>query len=281
MKAGRASQTAQVVAFFRGLAAAEVSPLVVDSFAESVVDAPYRAALRLARSWPAGTAAVMRGLAKLTGDASRHFELRTRAIDDVVSQAVERGTRQVILLGAGLDARAYRLSSIASCTVYSVDHPDTQQVAQERFAPFTPLARQLVWVPVVFGRDSLADALRHARFVSDEPAVVVWEGVTMYLPKPAAQATVHALSALLASGSTLALTYRDAREVLVGPLAGVMAGVVGESFKAAYLPRDIAALLESHSFALRSDEGHAEWTARWLQAQHRPSMERLFVGQRN
>ena len=54
---------------------------------------------------------------------------RTRFIDDKMRESLQRGVSQVVILGAGYDARAYRFAEDCSGTrVFEVDHPATQQV---------------------------------------------------------------------------------------------------------------------------------------------------------
>jgi Leucine carboxyl methyltransferase len=55
---------------------------------------------------------------------------RTRLIDDLVSDA-RAWIGQLVLLGAGFDARAYRLSGLEQVSVFEVDHPATQQAKRE------------------------------------------------------------------------------------------------------------------------------------------------------
>src|SRR5262245_51078591 len=51
---------------------------------------------------------------------------RTRLFDDAIRRAMQEGVRQLVLLGAGFDSRAYRLSGIGDLRVYEVDQPATQ-----------------------------------------------------------------------------------------------------------------------------------------------------------
>src|SRR6185295_1247365 len=81
---------------------------------------------------------------------------RTVAIDDAVREAK---APQLVILGAGLDGRAWRMPELRDAVVYEVDHPDSQRVKRERAASLTPLARELRFVPVDFTRDRLGDAL--------------------------------------------------------------------------------------------------------------------------
>jgi hypothetical protein len=50
---------------------------------------------------------------------------RTRLIDDTVADALARGMEQLVILGAGFDARAYRLPGLSDVAVFEVDHPAT------------------------------------------------------------------------------------------------------------------------------------------------------------
>ncbi|MFX8731535.1 class I SAM-dependent methyltransferase, partial [Acinetobacter baumannii] len=85
----------------------------------------------------------------------------------------------------GLDARAYRLRSLANATVFEVDHPDTQAYKLARVGDLASVARRLVHVPVDFAMQSFAAALREAGFDPRARSVFVWEGVVMYLERAA------------------------------------------------------------------------------------------------
>jgi methyltransferase (TIGR00027 family) len=50
---------------------------------------------------------------------------RTRLIDDMIAEALARGLEQLVILGAGFDARPYRLPGLSDVAVFEVDHPDT------------------------------------------------------------------------------------------------------------------------------------------------------------
>lgn len=82
---------------------------------------------------------------------------RTVAIDD----AVRSGPRaQVVILGAGLDGRAWRMPELAESEVFEVDQPASQRDKQDRAAGLSGAKPR--YVPVDFGRDNLADALETA-----------------------------------------------------------------------------------------------------------------------
>ncbi len=55
------------------------------------------------------------------GRFARYFGLRTRVLDDFVLRSTAAGARQVVLLGAGLDTRAFRLDLPSDCVVFEID----------------------------------------------------------------------------------------------------------------------------------------------------------------
>src|SRR5689334_8184254 len=51
---------------------------------------------------------------------------RARLAEDTLAAAIARGTRQLVVLGAGLDTYAYRAPLAGGLRVFEVDHPATQ-----------------------------------------------------------------------------------------------------------------------------------------------------------
>ena len=109
---------------------------------------------------------------------------RSRCAEEVLAAAVEAGVRQYLVLGAGLDTFAYR-NPFPGVGVFEVDHPSTQAWKREVLAaagiavPTGPAG--VTFVPVDFEGHDLQDELEAVGFRSDEPVVVAWLGVTMYL----------------------------------------------------------------------------------------------------
>src|SRR5690606_11278337 len=107
--------------------------------------------------------------------------LRTLAIDALVTEGMREGIEQCVILGAGLDARAYRLPALTGKKVYEVDHPATQRFKRSRSKRLPSPMAELVYVSVDFGREAIDDRLLQAGFDPSVPTLFVWEGVTMYL----------------------------------------------------------------------------------------------------
>src|SRR5262245_48928054 len=82
---------------------------------------------------------------------------RARFAEDALNVAVERGVRQVVVLGAGLDTFAYR-SAHRELRVFEVDHPATQAWKRECLANAAiDVPSSLTFVPIDFEQVSLGE----------------------------------------------------------------------------------------------------------------------------
>ena len=139
---------------------------------------------------------------------------RSRVAEDELHAAVERGVRQYVVLGAGLDTFAYRNPYPASqLRVFEVDHPATQQwkrqLLRERGIAVPPSLR---FVPVNFVSQPLENALQQAGVRPDLPAWFSWLGVSMYLTPADAMRTLQVAGRFPpGSGIVFDLLYRPAR----------------------------------------------------------------------
>jgi methyltransferase (TIGR00027 family) len=210
--------------------------------------------------------------------------LRTKVFDDAWDTAHAGGTRQLVLLGAGLDGRAFRLPNVGDTTVFEVDHPATQELKRRRARGLTSRAGQHVYVPIDFERDRLTDALEAAGHRRDQPTFWLWEGVTPYLTPDAQQATVSAVAASSAPGSRIAMTYVEPPEKK-GDVAGIerFVRLLGEPF-VGLMSRDVAAdRLQRAGLRLVSDSDPSEWRRRFANGAARGPgsfRERIAVGEK-
>lgn len=192
-----------------------------------------------------------------------HLHLRTAALDRVVADSVAAGVRQIVLLGAGFDARAWRLDGLQGATVIEVDHPATQAAKRRQLEARAPHAAQVVYAPVDFSKDSLADALATAGHDAAAPTLWLWEGVTMYLPAAATQATVTTLRARSAAGSRLAVTYVTPRLLPLHATAAAatrrLFASIGEPLLGAVTATDMRSRLAQQGFAVEEDGCNVDW----------------------
>lgn len=176
--------------------------------------------------------------------------VRTMAIDEAIGATP---TPQLVILGAGLDGRAWRLPQLHASVVFEVDHPDTQRVKQARAAALEPTASAVHFVAVDFAKDSLDAALTAAGHDPQQPTTWVWEGVVMYLKPREVEATLQVIERRSAPASRLIVVYMTRAWMML--VAGVVLRFIGEPFRSAFSPRRMRALLARHGFhTLRDDD---------------------------
>ena len=130
---------------------------------------------------------------------------RTVAIDDAVRA---RANPQLVILGAGLDGRAFRMEELASVEVFEVDHPASQRDKRDRITELPSYAKSLHFVPVDFARDALDSALASASHQAKEPTTWIWEGVVPYLTRAEVEATLRVVGDRSEPGSRLIVNYQ-------------------------------------------------------------------------
>lgn len=108
-----------------------------------------------------------------------HYLARKRWTEIKVRETLAEGTRQVIILGVGLDTLAARLAvEFPQILFLELDHPATQSVKRQMPDP-TP---NLQLIPVDFATESIATAIHNCpQFLKNQPCIIVAEGLTMYL----------------------------------------------------------------------------------------------------
>ncbi len=129
---------------------------------------------------------------------------RTRYIDDTLEGCLLENTKQVVILGAGLDSRAYRFSGFKEhVKVFEVDQPGTQAVKIAQVKKIFGEAPQYVtYIPIDFNQEKL-DKLADCGYQPSLKTLFIWEGVTMYLEPEAVDATLAWVRANSAPGSSI------------------------------------------------------------------------------
>ncbi|WP_329561184.1 class I SAM-dependent methyltransferase [Kitasatospora sp. NBC_01266] len=208
--AGGVGVTALLVAAARAIETHRHDALAQDVFAEHFVrSAPASA------GWPVRIQQVPDGDANpLWGRFARYFGLRTRVLDDFLLRSVHAGARQVVLLGAGLDTRAFRLDWPPGCVVFEIDRAGVlafkHQVLERQAA--TPKAAR-VPIPTDLRADWVT-ALTDAGFDPAAPSVWLAEGLLFYLPNAVETELIDTVDRLTSAGSALAFEVKLDKDLL-------------------------------------------------------------------
>lgn len=177
---------------------------------------------------------------------------RTWAIDDACREALASGCRQVVVIGAGLDTRPYRMPEMrAAAQVLELDLPGVQQEKKEALTrALGRLPGHVRYVPLDLTRQSLADAGADATVLT----LVLCEAVSMYLPADAVEQII-AYAGGFPAGSRLVITYLP-RAVAEDPRFARWRRVL--NWRTAYHPAEIAGRLAGHGLTVLADLGAEE-----------------------
>jgi methyltransferase (TIGR00027 family) len=195
---------------------------------------------------------------------------RSRIAEDALNMAVDAGTTQLVVLGAGLDTLAYRTPLAGRLRIFEVDHPATQARKREMLAAAAIAEPEtLSFVPVDFEREKLSERLDAANFKSDERSFFSWLGVVPYLTEDAIFSTLGFI-AQLPGGAEVVFDYvnpatsipaagRAAHQALAGRVAAV-----GERFQSYLDTASLCAKMSAAGFRHVDDIGPAELAARFF-----------------
>ncbi len=158
------------------------------------------------------------GYAELRGPGVNGFLVaRERYIDDLLQDHLDKGLRQLVLLGAGYDSRPYRFDLPArGITAFEVDHPATQDDKKARVEKiFSELPKHVTYVPLDFNTQTLEQRLSESGYDPALKTLFIWQGVTMYLQPGGVDATLAFVQEHSAPGSAVVFDYVFS-EVLAG-----------------------------------------------------------------
>lgn len=134
---------------------------------------------------------------------------RIRFFDQCLMDAIADDLKQLVIIGAGYDTRAYRIAGVAEhIKVFEVDHPVTQQVKCNTIREiFGRLPDHVVYVPVVLGTDRLDQHLLASGYDAGLKTLFIVEGLLMYIPPPAVDGLLAFIISASGPGSSLVADY--------------------------------------------------------------------------
>ena len=266
MKADRPSRTAQFVTLGRAMADAGVShvPDLRDPTARIFLNEKGKKSLaKIERAAQSGKRSMRFEMARGMADI---MALRTAAIDTAVRESIARGAKQLVILGAGYDGRAWRMKELAALKVFEVDHPATQGDKRKHLSELPPAFGTVSFVSMDFERESLDTVLQRAGHDRLLPTCWIWEGVVMYLTHDAMHATLADIAKRSAAGSTLIVNYHTVHRHFI---ARLMFRLIGEPQISAWTPEEMAADLRSVGFRVAADSGMGDWNEQFASGRAR------------
>lgn len=212
------SYTARIVAAKRAIEQFHASPLFNDPYAAALAGDEVEALLcRWRRVAEAQTVPLDQVITKRT----RYIVIRTKFMDDFLNAALSQAEyQQVVILGAGLDTRAYRLAWAPGTTLYEVDSPEVLHYKAQILQDVSPAC---IYRPVsgdlATPTAKWATAILEAGYQTTMPTIWLLEGVVMYLQEQEVHRLLQTISTLSFPGSVLGMDGVKVGSVLAGQRA--------------------------------------------------------------
>jgi methyltransferase (TIGR00027 family) len=202
----RVGRTALGVAMVRAIESRRRDRLFCDPYAAAFL----AAAPKVFDPADRGAVACLSGLSRTGTSFWSRAVIRTRFFDDYLVDAVGRGIRQVVLLAAGLDTRAYRLNWPAGVRLFELDLPEVLEFKRQVLASQSAKPR-CDYRPVPADlREDWAALLTGAGLRIDQPTAWLLEGLLIYLSAAEVAHVLSTLDELSATGSWVAFESETA-----------------------------------------------------------------------
>ncbi len=266
-----AIQSAETLAALRALAGFETGLATPcrDLFASHFLSCKNRALLRFAPQ------RLLRSLIDRASPGSYCFAIaRTRHFDEALLAGVRAGIKQVVILGAGYDSRAFRFKDqLAGVRVFELDHPGTQaRKLNLLMAGNAEIPTNVTYVGIDFAKQSFRKLLPRHGFRSDVKTLFLWEGVSYYLPLQAVDDVLKFVAGC-APGSSVVFDY--ALESFVNGDTGTYGGEqiarwlkkIGEPFLFGLNPAHAQRFLANRGLRVASHVGPSDLERMYLTTQ--------------
>lgn len=135
--------------------------------------------------------------------------VRERHIDEYLTACLVAGVRQVVILGAGFDSRAYRFEEFRrGVKVFEVDHSATQQAKLKKVQRiFGHVPQHVIYVPIDFNTQTLGQRLGDCGYAEHAQTLFIWQGVTQYLTPESVDSTLAFVANHSGVGSSIIFDY--------------------------------------------------------------------------
>ncbi len=269
---GKTSYTAEAVCAFRSIAALDPDPKTrnPDYMAAEFVNPAFKHRFPgLGLDFEDAKIAMDR----MNSGVFYYINARTLHMDAMLTQALNEGAQQVVIMGAGFDSRAYRFhKDYPDVRFFEIDLPATSADKQQRVQKILGKTPDWVsFVPIDFNTQALDEVLGKAGFARDQKTFYVWEGVTYFISRAGVDSTMRYIAENSAPDSRIVFDYMLADVVLGKDYSAYGARRTvyhvahrGEPYVFGIAPRQLETFINRRGLALVSDLGPAELSRRYL-----------------
>lgn len=214
---------------------------------------------------------------------------RTKFIDDRLEEAIAKGFRQLVILGAGYDTRALRFDELRrDKMIFELDHPATQRMKLKRYAQNRlAVPENVVFLPVNIEEQDLGSILFANGYDKGLTSVFIWEGMTYYISAESVHKTLSFVSANSARESTIIFDYfppsvaAGTSHLIEAQVLAAALRQIGENFLFGIDPQKIECFLNERGFELAKNISANECRPLYFKgpARHRKASSMFFFAQ--
>lgn len=271
VRPGEVSWTAEAVTALRAIAAMDPDEKVrgTDDLAIKFVSPAYwhyspynpdfKSSQTVIKAWRVGTYYLVNA--------------RTKHADHTLLKMAEKGLRQVVVLGAGFDTRAYRYANrLPAVRFFEMDLPATSARKQEMAkAVLTKIPASLTYVAIDFNTQSIVETLKKEGYQENLLTLFIWEGVSYYITEAAVKGTLEFVARHSAPGSTLIFDYMmaavprgDFSKYRDGRFSALRVKLAGEPFTFGFEEGQAPGFVQKCGLTVKMDMGPREMAQHYL-----------------
>jgi len=182
---------------------------------------------------------------------------RVRYFDDYLHDSINEGIKQLVILGAGYDTRAYRIEGLKEkVKVFEVDYQGTQKVKIEKIKEiFGSLPSHVTFVNADVGSEELFKNLLEHGYHQSQKTLFIMEGLIYYIPPEGVETLLSSMVQNSGPGSKIIFDYfpqsmvNGTCELEVGNLIHERVKQSGEPFKFGIKDGNVEEFLKERGFS--------------------------------
>jgi methyltransferase (TIGR00027 family) len=201
---------------------------------------------------------------------------RTCYIDDILNNAIKEGVGTVVNLGAGMDARAFRIPGIENIQYFELDLPEVMKAKRSYIdKKIGELPSNVSLVPIDFNSQDLGEELEKSGYDPSSKTLFIWEGVSQYISKEVVDGTLKYV-AQASPGSRIVFTYVLESFINGSKIPDGLNRIYKMFLKkknplwfCGFNPAKMNEYLSKYSLSLIEDVGHEEFLERYIRPKGR------------
>lgn len=191
---------------------------------------------------------------------------RTRYIDEEINNAIQTGIKNVVIIGAGMDMRAFRIEGMDSLNVFELDSAGMSDYKQTHIKPLIGDNQHVSYLPINLKAESLLQNLQDAGCDPSLLTLFIWEGQTQYLSEQEVRSILSAVTSFV-KGSKIIFSYLIKDAIPDYSQEEIEENLV--KWKFGLEPKQLSSFLADNKLKLIEDIDSSEFEKRYIEPSER------------